>query len=44
MADTIALVIPHLLNPVATYILGALSEYLPIYGIPSIVIQSCADQ
>ena len=30
IADTIELVIPHLLNPVATYILGVLSEYLPI--------------
>ena len=30
IADTIELVIPNLLNPVATYILGVLSEYLPI--------------
>ena len=30
IADTIELVIPHLLNPVATYTLGVCSEYLHI--------------
>ena len=30
IADTIELVMPHLLNPVATYIFGVSSEYLPI--------------
>ena len=36
-------VIPHLLNPVATYTLGIVTEKSPIYGILSRLIQSSAD-
>ena len=41
IAETIEEVIPHLLNPVATYTSGVNFEYFPIYGIESSVIQSC---
>ena len=44
IADSIAPVIPHLLNPLAVYISGVFAEYLPIYGISSRLIQSCAAQ
>ena len=39
-ADTIEEVIPHFLNPVATYILGRKLENSPIYGILSKETQS----
>ena len=37
-------VIPHLLNPVATYTLGIVTEKSPIYGILSRLMQSSADK
>ena len=40
---TIALVMPHLPNPVATKILELSPPNLPIYGMLSTVMQSCAD-
>ena len=44
LAAVIAEVIPHPLNPVATYMFGVLSEYGPIYGIPSKLTQSSTSQ
>ena len=44
LAAMFELVIPHLLNPVATYALSHSLENLPIYGILSSVMQSSVFQ
>ena len=44
IADTMEVVMPHLLKPVATYRSVVEAEYVPIYGTLSRLIQSCVAQ